>query len=92
MGETKCKFKVRLNNHRYTIRKKRADLPVPKHFLDAGHTERDLRFMILEQIPFPQRSGDRLVLLRNKELWWIFRLNTLKSHGLNVDFKISGIM
>lgn len=53
VGETKCEFKVRLNNHRYTIRKKRGDLPVSKHFLEAGPTERDLRFMLLEHILQP---------------------------------------
>lgn len=88
VGETKCEFKVRLNNHRYTIRKQRADLPVSKHFLDAGHSEKDLKFMLLEHIPLPPRGGDRLAILMKRELWWIFRLNTLKPHGLNVDFKI----
>lgn len=69
--ETKCEFKVRLNNHRYTIRKCRKDLPVYKHFVEAGHLERDIRFMILEQIPTPIRGGDRLAKLKMRELWWI---------------------
>lgn len=60
VGEPKCEFKVRLNNHHYTISKKRVDLPVSKHFLDAGHSERDLHFMMLEHVPVPTRGGDRL--------------------------------
>lgn len=37
VGETKCDLKTRLNNHRYTIRKKKGlELPVSKHFAEIS--------------------------------------------------------
>lgn len=92
VGETKNDFKTRLNNHCYSIRKGRIDLPVPKHFSELQHTERDVKFMLLQHIPQPSRGGDRLTLLKKCELSWIYRLNTLKPHGLNVDFKVTNNM
>lgn len=72
IGETKCDFRTRLNNHPYTKRKGRTDLPVSKYFLDLQHNERDIRYMLLEHIPQPRRGGDRLTILKKKELAWIF--------------------
>lgn len=92
VGETKCEFKTRIANHRYTIRKKRTDLPVPKHFCELGHSEKDIRFMLLEHIPLPPKGGDRLTILKKRELWWIYHLNTLKPNGLNIDFKVTANM
>lgn len=81
-------MKTRLNQHRYSIRKKRLDLPVSKHFVDANHSERDLKFMILDHIPIQRTGGDRILRLKKKELMWIHTLNTLNPNGLNVDFKV----
>lgn len=36
VGETTCTLKTRLNGHRYSIRKKRMDHPVSKHFVETG--------------------------------------------------------
>lgn len=88
VGETRNDMKTRLNQHRYSIRKKRLDLPVSKHFLDANHSERDLKFMILDHIPVQRTGGDRILRLKKKELMWIHTLNTLNPNGLNVDFKV----
>lgn len=52
VGETTCDLKTRLNNHRYTIRKKRMDLPMSKHFSELGHTEWDIHCMAVDHI-FP---------------------------------------
>ncbi|CAJ0936691.1 unnamed protein product [Ranitomeya imitator] len=84
---TSCDFKTRINQHRHPIRKKRMDLPVSKHFSKKNHTEKKLRFCIIDTIPVQRRGGDRLRMLKRRELEWIMKLNTLKPHGLNVDFK-----
>lgn len=92
IGETKNQFKTRFNQHRYTIRKQRTDLPVSKHFLDLGHTEKQLKFMLLEHVAPLTRGGDRLTVLKKRELWWIFHLNTLRPAGLNIEFKVTHAM
>ncbi|XP_040275793.1 TAR DNA-binding protein 43-like [Bufo bufo] len=58
-GETTLDVKTRLNYHRYSFRKKRLDLPVSKHFTEARHTEKDLRFRVIDQVAMPRRGGDR---------------------------------
>ncbi|XP_077137236.1 uncharacterized protein LOC143798719 [Ranitomeya variabilis] len=88
IGETTGELKTRINNHRHSIRKKRLDLPVSKHFTEAKHTERDLKFRIIDGISTQRRGGDRTALLKKLELRWIYELNTLKPKGLNVEFKI----
>ncbi|CAJ0933968.1 unnamed protein product, partial [Ranitomeya imitator] len=92
IGETTCEFKVRMNQHRYSIRKKRTDLPVPKHFLEFNHTEKDLKCKIIDAVPAQRRGGDRELILKKKELKCIYELNTLKPNGLNVDFKIHTVI
>lgn len=83
---------TRLNNHRHTIRKGRIDLLVPKHFQDCGHSKWDLSFMIVDHIPPLKRGGDRLLLLKKRELRWIHQLGSLKPGGLNIELKISSKM
>lgn len=92
MGETTCDLKTRLNNHRYTIRKKRLDLPVSKHFTEAGHSEWDIKCMSVDHIPPLRWGGDRLTHLKRKELEWIFNVDALKPQGLNVEFKTTSQM
>lgn len=60
IGETTCTLKTRLNGNRHSIRNKRTDLPVSKHFIEAGHNEWDIRCMAIDHVPFPSRGGDRL--------------------------------
>lgn len=86
--ETRNEVKIRLNQHRYSIRKKPNDLPVPKHFNELNHTEKDLKFMVIDHIPIQRRGGDRILALKRRELMWIHRCNSLTPGGLNVDFKI----
>lgn len=92
VGETTCDLRTRLNNHRYTIRKKRMDLPVSKHFSECGHNEWDLHCMAVDHVPPLKRGGDRHTLLLKKELEWIFNLKTLRPQGLNVEFKTNSRM
>lgn len=79
VGETTCTLKTRLNGHRYSIRKKRQDLPVSKHFYEVGHNEWDMKVIAVDFVPQPPRGGDRLMMLKKRELQWI----------LNAEFKVS---
>lgn len=89
VGETTCTLKVRLNGHRHAIRKKRMDLPVSRHFIEAGHSEWDLKVRIIDRVPNPPRGGNRIGLLKRCELKWIYMLGTLHPGGLNIDFKVN---
>lgn len=88
VGETTWDVKTRLNQHRYSIRKEKMDLPVSKHFKEAGHTQSDLRFRVLEQVELGRRGGDRQAILKKRKLYWIYTLKTLRPNGLNVDFRV----
>lgn len=60
------------------------DLPVSKHCKEVGHSEWDT---IIDSVTPLKRGGDRLTLLKRKELPWIYKLDTLKLKGLNVELK-----
>lgn len=89
VGETTCTLKTRINGHRYSIRKRRLDLPVAKHYTETGHSEWDMKIIIIDTVAQPQRGGDRLMILKKLELKWIYLLDTLRPKGLNAEFKVS---
>lgn len=60
VGETTHK-KNRISQHRNSISTKQPGLPVPKQFLEHGHRDSDLKFMVLEEIPRDKRGGDRIL-------------------------------
>lgn len=64
------------------------DLPVARHFVEAGHSEWDLKVMVIDWVPNPKRGGNRLGLLKRRELKWIYTLGTLQPGGLNIEFKV----
>ncbi|OCT66594.1 hypothetical protein XELAEV_18042847mg [Xenopus laevis] len=53
-----------------------------------GHTSDQLRFMVLETIPPLKRGSDCELRLKQREVWWINKLNTLHPHGLNKDYDL----
>lgn len=59
-----------------------------KHFIEAGHKIDELKFTIIDHVPKLRSSGDRTLLLKRKELKWIFKLNTLTPSGLNIEVKV----
>lgn len=68
VGETTNTFRKRINNHKSTIRTGKVEFPVPKHFRDKGHHLKDLKYMIVDHVPKNKRGGDRVTLLKKKEL------------------------
>lgn len=88
VGETTMQCRTRINKHKSTIRTRRGDLPVAKHFMDLGHELKELKFWIVDHILKSRRGGDRQIQMKRRELKWIFCLNTLAPNGLNVGFKV----
>lgn len=65
------------------------DLPVSKHCADVGHCKWDLKCMNVDFVPPLRMGGNRLTRLKRKELEWIYKFDSLKPHGLNVEFKVN---
>lgn len=87
VGETTWDLKTKFNNNLYTIGKKLLDLPVFKHCTELGHTEWDFKCMVVDHVLPLRRRGDCTTLLKKQELQWIFRLDSLRPNGLNVEFE-----
>lgn len=86
IGETTTKCRLHINNHKSTIRTGKVELPVPRHFLEQGHTVMDLTFSIIDHVPSLRRGGNREKILKQREVWWINKLRTLYPLGLNLDY------
>ncbi|OCT59747.1 hypothetical protein XELAEV_18000617mg, partial [Xenopus laevis] len=88
VGETIQKVKSRISQHRFTINTGNMALSLSKHFKEKGHTAEQLRFTILETVPPLRRGGDRELKLKQREVWWIKKLNSLHPNGLNKDYNL----
>ncbi|OCT55666.1 hypothetical protein XELAEV_18000201mg [Xenopus laevis] len=88
VGETVQKVKSRISQHKSSIKSGNLALPLSRHFKEFGHTVDQLRFMVLETVPPLKRGGDRELRLKQREVWWINKLNSLHPHGLNRDYDL----
>ncbi|OCT70148.1 hypothetical protein XELAEV_18037069mg [Xenopus laevis] len=46
-GKTTLQIKTRISQHRSTIRKGNVKFPVSRHFVEKGHIDTDLKYMVL---------------------------------------------
>ena len=88
VGKTNRELKVRISEHRSTIRCKNFTYPVAAHFLEAGHAISSLRYIGIEHVTLPRRGGDLDNLLLKREAAWNFNLKFFAPFGLNVDFDL----
>ena len=88
VGKTTRALKVCIAEHRSSIRCKNTTYPVAAHFVEANHTVSSLRYIGIEQVSKPRRGGDFDSLLLQREAAWIYKLQTLAPHGLNVEFDL----
>ena len=82
VGSTTNALHIRLNGHRYDIRRKKIQKPVAKHFNGRGHSMEDLTIMVIEEIPegdVQTRRG-----CEKHERSWIGTLRTLDPRGMNL--------
>lgn len=89
VGKTTRQLKQRISEHKSTIRRNDRDYPVAVHFNDKGHDIATLRFCGIERVDLPRRGGDHDLLLRRREAYWIFTLETLMPRGLNDEFNLN---
>ncbi|OCT71500.1 hypothetical protein XELAEV_18034476mg, partial [Xenopus laevis] len=88
VGETRLQIKTHISQHRATISRSNTKLPVSKHFVEKGHSDSELKFMVLEEVRTHMGGGDHELLLRKREAWWIHQLNTLAPNRLNKDYDL----
>ncbi|OCU00148.1 hypothetical protein XELAEV_18005934mg, partial [Xenopus laevis] len=63
VGETTLQIKTRISLNRSTIRKGNVTLPVSRNFVEKGHTDTELKYMVLECVPTLRGGGDRELIL-----------------------------
>lgn len=76
VGEMTMEVKARISKPKSTIKKGQIELPVPAHFIEKGHMVSQLRYRVIVGVPQLRGGGDRQSLRKNKELYWIFMLDT----------------
>ncbi|OCT99800.1 hypothetical protein XELAEV_18005581mg [Xenopus laevis] len=55
---------------------------------DVGHRADQLKFMVLEGVPPLKYGGNRELRLKQREVWWVNKMNSLAPHGLNSDYDL----
>ncbi|XP_077124264.1 uncharacterized protein LOC143781516 [Ranitomeya variabilis] len=88
IGETSQPIRDRISKHKSTIRCKNTLLPLPHHFINAGHSIPQLKFQVIEHVPVPRRGGNRIQTLKRREAFWIHELDTMTPRGLNRDYDL----
>ena len=89
VGKTTRKLKQRISEHKSSIRRNDREYPVAVHFNDAKHNISSFRFQGIEQIQMPPRGGDIDLLIKRREAYYIFTLQTLAPKGLNDEFALN---
>ncbi|KAE8608009.1 hypothetical protein XENTR_v10011364 [Xenopus tropicalis] len=89
VGETTRPLTTKIGEHKSDIRLGKVTSPVARHFQAERHQVSQLRYMGIERVCMPKRGGDRELLLKQRELKWINRLNSLSPDGLNEDRELS---
>ena len=89
VGQTKRPLKQRISEHKTAIRTGNMDYAIAKHYAEANHgSPSSLKFTGIERIEMPTRGGDILKRLAQREMQWIYTLNTMTPNGLNDDFSL----
>lgn len=88
VGSRVRKFKTRIGEHVGGIRVDASSLRnisnVSKHFRDTHHGDTTgLRILAIERVFKPQRGGDWVKRVRQREAYWILQLDTRFPAGLN---------
>ena len=78
-----------MSEHKSSIRRNDREYPVAVHFNDFKHDISTFRFIGIEQVKLPRRGGNHDVLLKQREAYWIYTLQTLHPKGLNDEIQLN---
>ena len=86
VGKSETTFNLRLNIHRKDSKKKNAIL-VCTHFQKSNHiSQRDAKFVLIEQITKKYNTIEELRLIfKKRENFWILNFRTLYPDDLNQE-------
>lgn len=82
VGETKNSMRKRGANHLSSVRCK-YPYPVALHFNRPGHTIDNLKITPIEKIKTPLENPRSENIRKQRELYWIYELQTIFPNGLN---------
>ena len=88
IGKTTRPLKVRISEHRSSIRNHDPKSPVAVHFSTANHNVSSLRYLGIERVQSFRRGGDINAQLLKREAFWIYTLDTISPKGLNEAFDL----
>ncbi|KAL2095452.1 hypothetical protein ACEWY4_010171 [Coilia grayii] len=92
VGKTNRELRLRITEHKSSIRRKCETSPVARHFNIMGHDICSLRFQGLELVNQHRRGGDRERTLLQREAFWIFTLQTVHPSGLNEELELNSFL
>lgn len=85
VGQTGREVRVRICEHRSSIRRGDVMSPVARHFMEEGHNISQLKFMVIDQVRPPRRGGDPKKALLRRELQWMYKLDSKAPKGMNEE-------
>ena len=89
VGKTTRQLRLRINEHKSSIRRADPKSAVARHFADDNHSLSDLIFCGIDMV-FPKRRGGNVDQnLLQCECKYIYYLKTLQPHGLNEELEMS---
>lgn len=84
IGQTKRNLKLRIAEHKASIRNNNMEYAIARHYRDRNHgSASTLRFVGIERVMPNPRGGDIIKQLLKREAYWIHTLNTVEPYGLN---------
>lgn len=74
------------------VRNRDNKYPLAEHY-NLAHTNDDIRIKChaLEMVNLPQRDGNRVAVLRQKEAKWLIRIGAV-DHDLNIDRELHNFL
>ncbi|XP_078524701.1 uncharacterized protein LOC144797794 [Lissotriton helveticus] len=82
IGETGREMRLRVGEHKSAIKNSKENAPLVNHWIEQGHSEKDLRWVILERIKEQTRQGNSTIRRKQQEQWYMVKFNTIR-RGLN---------
>lgn len=89
VGKTSRCLRIRITEHKSSIKRKDIHSPLAIHCTQKGHMMHSLRFWAIEKVDRNPRGGDYEKLLLQRETMWIHRLNCIAPFGLNEQLDFS---